>query len=109
MFCLGSSQSITHDLHGNLSFDGVWNYQWTAENRLASMAMTNVSGIANSNRLKLDFVYDHEGSRVAKVVSAWNGSGFANPVTNRFINENWRVFAEVNSGGSPTRSCGVSI
>ena len=44
-----------------------------------------------------------------KGCSAWNGSGFANPVTNRFIYENWRVFAEVNSGGSPTHMWGLDL
>ncbi|MGA2866768.1 MAG: hypothetical protein ABSF95_20025, partial [Verrucomicrobiota bacterium] len=53
-----SNQTLTYDLDGNLSFDGIWTYQWDCENRLAAMSMTNVAGVANSNRLRLEFAYD---------------------------------------------------
>jgi RHS repeat-associated protein len=92
-----TSQTWTYDADGNLTFDGVWNYQWDAENRLASMNMTNVSGVANSNRLKLDFTYDWMSRRVQKVVSAWNGSAFANPATNKFIYDSRNLLVIVDA------------
>jgi hypothetical protein len=82
--CPDDNQSLTYDLDGNLSFDGVWSYQWDGENRLISMQMTNVTSLANSKRLKLDFAYDYMGRRIRKIVSTWNGSAFASPVTNKF-------------------------
>lgn len=62
-----NSQSLVYDADGNLTFDGVWIYQWDGENRLISMNMTNVSNIAATNRLRLDFVYDYSGRRVNKM------------------------------------------
>ena len=51
-----NNQTLVYDADGNLSFDGIWTYQWDGENRLASMWMTNsIANIANANILKLDF------------------------------------------------------
>jgi hypothetical protein len=61
-----------------LTFDGVWNYHWDAENRLISMDMTNaVSGIAATNRLKLTFAYCSEYSEeISTGVTAGLGAAF---------------------------------
>ena len=72
-------------------------YEWDAENRLAAMTMTNVAQIANANRLRLEFTYDYQGRRVQKVVSAWNGSAFTSPVTNRFVYDGWNLLAILDS------------
>jgi len=56
--------SLTYDADGNLTFDGVWFYSWDAGNRLIEMTMTNISGIAPSNCLRLDFAYDYMNRRV---------------------------------------------
>ncbi len=108
-------QALLYDLDGNLTFDGTWSYTWDAENRLRTMTMTNVAGIANSNRLRLEFTYDHQGRRVEKVVKRWTGSTFANAVTNRFVYDlpaapgaaqagGWNLIAEVGPSGSLVRS-----
>jgi hypothetical protein len=94
-------QSLNYDPDGNLIFDGVWTYQWDAENRLKAMSMTNVAGIAYSSRLKLEFVYDYLGRRVQKTVSIWNGNGFNSPVsTTRFVYDGWNLLAILNSQSS---------
>ncbi len=98
-----NQQALTNDLDGNLIFDGMWNYEWDAENRLRSMSMTNVSNIPTGNRVKLDFVYDYMGRRVQKVVSTWNGS-FGSPVTNRFVYDGWNLLAILASDLSPLSS-----
>ncbi len=59
-----NSQTLQYDADGNLTFDGVWTYEWDAENRLQAMSMTNVAGIAGANRLRLEFTYDYQGRRV---------------------------------------------
>ncbi len=107
-----NSQTLVYDLDGNLSFDGIWTYQWDAENRLATMTMTNVSGIANSNRFQLQFAYDYMGRRVSKQVYQWNGSGFGtNPVSQvRFVYDGWNLLAEVATNNVAVRSiCGDRI
>lgn len=64
-----NSQALTYDLDGNLTFDGVWTYEWDGENRLQTMTMTNVSGIPDAQRKRLEFAYDFMNRRVQKVVS----------------------------------------
>ena len=61
------------------------------------MTMTNVAGIANSNRLQLQFAYDYQGRRIQKGVYQWNGSSFGtNPVSQvRFVYDGWNLLAEL--------------
>ena len=96
-----SSQALTYDADGNLTFDGTWTYEWDPENRLAAMSMTNLAGIANSNRLRLEFVYDYLGRRVSKTVKIWNGSGFANPVAVLFAYDGWNLITTIGSAMTP--------
>ncbi|MDR3578326.1 MAG: hypothetical protein P4L50_31070 [Anaerolineaceae bacterium] len=64
-------QTLTYDADGNLTFDGIWNYEWDGENRLISMNMTNnVLNLAATNQLRLDFTYDYLGRRVQKIVAS---------------------------------------
>jgi len=89
-----NSQSLTYDADGNLTFDGIWTYQWDGENRLLSMSMTNISGIAASNRLRLDFAYDFMNRRISKMVSTNStGSTFVPQSTNYFIYDGWNLIA----------------
>src|SRR5271154_3839076 len=68
----GNSASPIYDADGNLTFDGIWNYQWDAQNRLISMNMTNIGNLTSapaSNRLRLDFAYDNQNRRISKIIS----------------------------------------
>jgi RHS repeat-associated protein len=99
-----SSQTLTYDADANLTFDGTWTYEWDPENRLAAMSMTNLSGIANSNRLRLEFIYDYLGRRVSKTVKSWNGSGFSDPLTTLFAYDAWNVAMTLAPGLNPVTS-----
>ena len=94
----------TYDLDGNLTFDGVWQYQWDAENRLTMAAMTNITNVPDVQRKKLDFKYDYMGRRVMKTVSTWNGSQFANTATTWFVYDGWNLIAELDSSINLVRS-----
>ncbi|HEY9171485.1 MAG TPA: RHS repeat-associated core domain-containing protein, partial [Verrucomicrobiae bacterium] len=95
------NQALTYDLDGNLTFDGTWSYTWDAENRLRTMTMTNaIAGIVASNILKLELTYDYQGRRVEKVVKRWDGNGFGNPVTTRFVYDGWNLLAILASDSS---------
>lgn len=98
------NQTLTYDLDGNLTFDGLWRYEWDAENRLAAMTMTNVAQIANANRLRLEFAYDFQNRRVQKVVKTWTGSVFGNAVTTRFVYDGWNVLTILDSQSSILQS-----
>lgn len=90
------SQTVTYDVDGNLTFDGIWNYTWDAENRLIEMTMTNVAGVAPSNQLQLNFAYDYNGRRISKIVSLNSGSGFVPQTTNYFIYDGGNLVASFN-------------
>lgn len=95
-------QALTYDLDGNLTFDGTWSYTWDGENRLRTMTMTNaIAGIAASNRLQLEFVYDYMNRRVQKIVSTNStGNTFVAQSTNRFVYDGWNLIAIVNPPSS---------
>lgn len=105
LICPANSQTLTYDEDGNLISDGIWTYQWDGENRLVSMYMTsNIAGIAGTNCLKLDFVYDYLGRRVQKVVSTNNGTVFVPLSTNRFVYDGWNLLAILNPQSSILQS-----
>jgi RHS repeat-associated protein len=90
----GSSQAMTYDADGNLTFDGIWTYSWDAQNRLILMTMTNIAGIAPTNRLQLAFAYDYMSRRISKVVSTNStGNSFTPQSTNYFIYDGWNLIA----------------
>jgi RHS repeat-associated protein len=107
LLCSGASQNLTYDLDGNLAFDGTWTYEWDAENRLAAMSMTNITGIgdaANSNRLRLEFAYDYQSRRISKSVKHWDGTDFADPVTTLFVYDGWNLLTILKPDLSPATS-----
>jgi hypothetical protein len=64
----GFQQAFQYDEAGNLVSDGLWRYQWDAENRLVGMTTLAEAvsvGVANQ---KLSFRYDHLGRRIQKRV-----------------------------------------
>jgi RHS repeat-associated protein len=96
----GSSQGMIYDADGNLLFDGVWAYKWDCQNRLSSMTMTNVVGVASTNRLQLTFTYDYMNRRIGKTVSTNStGNNFVPQSTNCFVYDGWNVTSAFNSGG----------
>ena len=107
-----SSQTLVYDPDGNLTFDGVWNYQWDGENQLISMNMTNIAGLTVNaqgmvtNRLRLDFAYDSMGRRIQKIVSIWNASApsFQPATTNIFVYDNRRLLTVLNPQASILQS-----
>lgn len=94
-----NQQALTCDLDGNLTFDGIWNYEWDGENRLKSMTMTNVSGVLSTNRFKLEFTYDSQGRRVQKIVSTNStGNNFVVKSTARYVYDGWNLIAALGAG-----------
>jgi RHS repeat-associated protein len=105
------NQTLFYDGDGNLIYDGLWTYEWDAENRLTGMSMTNATSVPNARRLRLDFAYDYRNRRVQKSVSTWNTSGFANPTTALFVYDlplsdagGWNLLAELDPSLSPLRT-----
>lgn len=91
-----ANQTLTYDWDGNLTSDGIWAYEWSPENRLSAMSMTAITGVPDSKRLRLEFVYDYQGRRISKTVKSWNGSAFSNQTTTLFVYDGWNVVAILN-------------
>ena len=105
------NQSFVYDLDGNLINDGLWSYEWNGDNRLVRMTSLLGSGAPNVARKQLEFTYDYQGRRVVKTVSTWNGGGYGNSVTNKFVYDlagsqpgGGNLLAELDGAGNMIRS-----
>jgi RHS repeat-associated protein len=92
-----NNQTLTYDADGNLTFDGIWTYEWDGENRLTVMTMTNIANVTDAKRLRLEFAYDLQGRRVQKKVSHWNAGDWALDSDSRFVYDGWNLLAILNS------------
>jgi RHS repeat-associated protein len=86
-------EAFSHDLDGNVTSDGRWNYTWDAENRLIRLVAR--TGVGPQQRL--DFAYDAQGRRIGKKV--WpNTGGTGTPLLDRrFLYDGWNLVAELNA------------
>jgi len=93
-----SPEVMTHDVDGNLTQDGRWNYTWDAENRLVMMETRPdmVAAAPGLPRQRLIFTYDGSGRRIEKMVQVWNAdSALWTPVSElRFLYDGWNLVAE---------------
>ena len=69
----------SHDLDGNLLTNGVWSYEYDAENRLAAAYSNSLCVVSNA--------YDHMGRRVLKV-------SHGGTETRRFVYDGWNLVQE---------------
>lgn len=88
-----TAEVFNHDLDGNLTADGRWNYTWDAENRLIKMVAATASG----PQQRIVFRYDPLGRRIHKQV--WNNTaGTGTPVLDtKFIYEGWNLLGETDA------------
>jgi len=86
------SQSFSYDLDGNTLSDGIWDYQWDAENRLVRLETTVAARSAGFAHRILNFTYDYLGRRVQKQVI--DGVTSTELSSQRFIYNGWDVIAE---------------
>jgi RHS repeat-associated protein len=90
----------SHDLDGNLSSDGRWDYTWDAENRL--IKLESRSDAPNGSKRRLEFEYDHLGRRIKKIVTNLDTSEVTDEM--RFIYNGWNLIAQLNSDLTARRS-----
>ena len=95
-------ETFSYDYDGNLTNDGLWTYTWDAENRLVTMQ--SISTVPTAAKKKLDFLYDHQGRRIQKLVSTNSGTGYVGQYTNRFVYDGWNLVAELVPNNSIIRS-----
>jgi len=88
-------EAFTHDLDGNLIQDGLWTYEWDAENRLIEMeSRTDLP--ASVTRQRLEFAYDGRSRRIAKTVKEYDSAASAWTTTKQvnFLYDGWNLLAE---------------
>ncbi len=67
-------QTFTYDADGNLTSDGLVDYQWDAENRLVRMETDPTAVTCGFPHHLLQFRYDYMGRRVLKQVLSWDST-----------------------------------
>jgi len=97
-------EALRHDLDGNLTQDGTFDYAWDAENRLISV--TPRSPIASSVRSVFD--YDYMNRRIRKrnyARTSGNAGWSTTPVLDRrFLYDGWNLLEELDGLANNTPS-----
>jgi RHS repeat-associated protein len=91
-------QLFTYDLDGNLTSDGIWDYQWDAENRLTRMTTTSGAAACGMSNRRLDFTYDYLGRRAQKIVTDETTLQIIS--NRRFLYDGWNLVAEFSVSSS---------
>lgn len=96
-----AAQSFSYDLEGNLTNDGVWTYQWDAENRLTAMQTTPEAIFGGVPAQRVEFKYDYLHRRVEKLArGGWNGTTFTTVTSqHRYLYDGWSLIAEFSVNG----------
>lgn len=87
-----AQQAFAYDHSGNLTSDGIWDYQYDAENRLKRMETMSSARAAGIAHRVLCFTYDYLGRRVAKRVL--DGRSGVEIVSRRYLYVGWSLVAE---------------
>lgn len=96
------AQTFAYDEDGNITADGVWTYEWDAENRLVAMQTTAGALAGGVLAQRFEFKYDYMNRRVEKLVrGGWNGTTFTSITKQtRFVYDGWSMIAEFSLSGS---------
>ena len=91
-------ETFTYDLDGNLTQDGLWNYEWDAENRLVVME-TRIDLPNSVTRKRLEFAYDSRSRRILKTVKEYNSgaSSWTTASQTKFLYDGWNLLAEYDA------------
>lgn len=97
-------QTFTYDDDGNILNDGVWTYEWDAENRLVVIATATaaIGPIPSVDARRIEFKYDHQHRRIEKLVrGGWSGSAYTTIVSHRrFLYDGWSMLEEFAVSGT---------
>ena len=93
-------EAFTYDADGNLTQDGLWNYEWDAENRLIAQELR--SDVRTTTWKRLEYSYDREGRRIRKLVKTrtTGGGTWTTASDIRFLYDGWNLIAEYSYASS---------
>ena len=98
-FLAQALQSFSYDADGNLTGDGIWYYSYDAENRLVSMATTDLAGSNGFPYRALTFAYDYLGRRVLKRVFDSSNNNNVEIYSRGYLYDGNNLVAEFNAAG----------
>lgn len=82
----GNPETFQYDADGNLIEDGLWHYQWNANNQLVGMVRKSALVDIGAPALAIRFEYDAEGRRWRKQVQTQYGNdNLVQTIENRFL------------------------
>ncbi|MBI2927420.1 MAG: RHS repeat-associated core domain-containing protein [Verrucomicrobia bacterium] len=85
-------ESFGHDVDGNLTGDGRWDFTWDAENRLTKLESRTDAPTGSKRRLELE--YDWQGRRIRKKVTNLDTGAVLDH--RKFLYDGWNLVTELN-------------
>lgn len=85
-------QNFTYDADGNLKTDGLVDYSWDGENRLARMQTSTLAASLGFPNRAIEFLYDYLGRRVEKRIADLEQSIITSQ--RRYLYDGWNLVAE---------------
>jgi len=107
-----TQEVYSHDDDGNLTGDGLWRYEYNAENQLIKMIMRSDTESparpSTMNRKRLEFKYDYMGRRVEKLVykdmNETSDTSGTLETTLKFVYEGYNLIAEQDASNAMVRT-----
>ena len=99
VFVARTPETFAYDADGNLTQDARFRYEWDAENRM-TLVETRTNLQSATPRVRLTFVYDHQGRRIQKTVeSGYSGGAYLTTNATAFVWDGFNIFAEICDAG----------
>ena len=104
-----ATETIVHDLDGNLTSDSLWDYTWNGENRLIEIETSAAAVTVGAAKRRWEFGYDGGGRRVRKVAYQWNSGSSQWDVEEEllFVYDGWNMIAEIAAASGEVQARNV--
>lgn len=109
LFAAASPENFVYDEDGNLLQDGRWDYEWDAENRLASIQTRASLWNFGLPVQRLEFTYDYMGRRVEKDVYQRITNNWELSSGTKFLYDNWNLIQESSTGSTNIYAWGLDL
>ena len=93
---------FAYDDDGNMTFDGLWNFSWDAENRLTKCERSAALVSAGAPYLRVEHDYDMKGRRIRSSIFTSVGAGPPSEQT-IFVFDGWKCLGEIAMDGQIVR------
>ncbi|HQL76006.1 MAG: tRNA3(Ser)-specific nuclease WapA precursor [Planctomycetes bacterium ADurb.Bin126] len=104
------AESDVHDGRGNRLSNGLFLYEWDDKDRLTAVQVVDAirtdASVPAHMKVRLAFLYDHQGRRLRKEVFHWDAQAaqWVSQSARRFVYDGWLLLAELSDEGQLLRS-----